>query len=153
MPLQVYILHPGNAKMRLLTHNMLQCPRTKGYPLRLTATEVDQVEVDYRREFVLRMIPRLDWPVLREATAALNVPDLLTSLSDSPPEADASDEALMVVHRAILEYHVVEGQLACAEGPVYSISGGIPNLVGPASSEAVAAMDTTEDDGAKVNED
>jgi multifunctional methyltransferase subunit TRM112 len=106
---------------------------------------VDQVEVDYRREFVLRMIPRLDWPVLLEATAALNVTELTECLPESPPGADASDETLMAVHRAMLEYHVVEGQLACADGPVYTVSGGIPNLVGPASSVASRDMDTMND--------
>lgn len=139
--------------MRLLTHNMLQCPRTKSYPLRLTTTEVDLVEVDYQREFVLRMIPRLDWTVLRAATAALNVPELLQGLPESPPEGDASDETLMAVHRAILEYHVVEGKLACVEGPTYTITGGIPNLVGPAADTPDVEMEGANGDNANAGED
>jgi uncharacterized protein YbaR (Trm112 family) len=139
--------------MRLLTHNMLQCPRTKAYPLVLTATEVDDVEVDYRREFVLRMVPRLDWAVLRAAAAALNVAGLVDRLPLEPPGADASDEVLRPVHAALMEWHVVEGRLACEGGPVYAISGGIPNLIPSDNlSEQTSAAAAAAAQAARVNE-
>lgn len=116
-------------KMRLLTHNMLQCPITKSYPLTLETSEVDEVEVDYRREFVLRMLPRLNWDVLRSAAAALNVPGLAESLPAEVPAEDATDEVLRPVHAALMQWHVVEGLLRSGEGPTYVISGGIPNLL------------------------
>jgi multifunctional methyltransferase subunit TRM112 len=115
--------------MRLLTHNMLLCPRTKSYPLALEATEVDDVEADFSREFILRMLPRLDWPVLRTAAAALNVPGLADALPAEQPTEKDTDEVLRAVHAALLEWHVVEGRLVSPKGPVYSISAGIPNLV------------------------
>lgn len=50
--------------MRLLTHNVLQCPRTQAYPLKLEVRELENVEVEYDKDFILRMLPRLDWGVL-----------------------------------------------------------------------------------------
>ena len=55
----------ANATMRLLTHNVLQCPRTRSYPLKLVAQETETVEVEYDRDFIEAMLPRVDWKVLR----------------------------------------------------------------------------------------
>lgn len=115
--------------MRLLTHNMLQCPRTKEYPLDLKATAVDDIEVEYSREFVLRMIPRLDWAVFLKAAGALGVSDLCKLLPHTPPGDDSSDDILRTVHKTLMEYHVVEGSLTSPSGHVYTISSGIPNLI------------------------
>lgn len=111
--------------MRLLTHNMLQCPRTKAYPLTLEVLEAKEVEVDYSREFVVRMASRLDWPTFRAAAAPFTAVDLPVD----PPPADADEAVWRTVHRALLEWHVVRGVLRAPDGAVYHIKHSIPNLV------------------------
>jgi multifunctional methyltransferase subunit TRM112 len=128
--------------MRLLTHNMLLCPRSKSYPLSLEATQVDDVEAEFSRDFILRMLPRLDWSVLRTAAEALKVPGLVRSLPEDPPTSADSDEVLKAVHTALLEWHVVEGKLISPQGHVYCISAGIPNLISAdvIAQDAVAGL-------------
>lgn len=117
--------------MRLLTHNMLQCPRTKAYPLELSVSECDNVSVEYSAPFLRRMFDRLDWPVFYSAVQKLPDADVVAKVPTEIPGANAEEDVLRAVHAALLEWHVVEGRLAAPgpDGPVYSISGGIPNLV------------------------
>ena len=54
--------------MKLLTHNMLTSHVKgvkNGYPLKVLAKKVELIAVDFNSEFVARMIPKLDWGVLR----------------------------------------------------------------------------------------
>ena len=57
--------------MRLLTHNLLSShvrgvgPR--GFPLRLQATEVRINPVEFNPDFIVRMIPKVEWAALLEA--------------------------------------------------------------------------------------
>lgn len=111
--------------MRLLTHNMLQCPRTKGYPLTLEVYEAEEVQVEYSRAFVERMATRLDWRVFRSAAA----PFTKVQLPVDVPGSDDDDEVWRTVHRALLEWHVVRGLLRSPDGAVYNIEKGIPNLI------------------------
>jgi multifunctional methyltransferase subunit TRM112 len=137
----VILAHLQYPAMRLLTHNMLLCPRTKAYPLTLEATQVDDVEAEFSRDFILRMLPRLDWSVLRTAAAALKVPGLADALPEDPPTDDDTDDVLKAVHAALLEWHVVEGRLVSPQGHMYSISAGIPNLI----SADIIVSDTVAD--------
>lgn len=113
--------------MRLLTHNMLQCPRTRSYPLELQIETCDEVQVDYSAEFVLRMVPRLNWGVFLAAARQLPDEELVARLPEGPPGGE-DDDVLRAVHRALLQWHVVEGALV-AEGTSYRVSNGVPNLV------------------------
>lgn len=56
------------ASMKLLTHNMLTSHVKgvkNGYPLRLLAKQVVLNTIDFNAEFIARMLPKLDWGVLR----------------------------------------------------------------------------------------
>ena len=60
--------------MKLLTHNMLACHIKgvqKGFPFKIEATKVDEVDADYDPDFLRRMFPRLEWSALREAAQAM----------------------------------------------------------------------------------
>lgn len=150
--------------MRLLTHNMLQCPRTKSYPLILTAKTCDDVEVPFSEEFIRRMVPRLNWPVFRSAAAQLPDPDTIAQLPEQPPEDfEATDEDVFkAIHRALLEWHVVDGSLDCQDGSArYAVRNGIPNLVitevrqNESQSEqpdAAAMRDAAEPDQAEITD-
>lgn len=118
----------SSGNMRLLTHNMLQCPRTQTYPLQLIAEECDDVSVEYSAPFIQRMLGRLDWSVFHAAAQQLPDPELIKALPATAPSVDAGDDVLRVVHRALMEWHVVEGKLI-ADGAEYRVSNGIPNLV------------------------
>lgn len=118
--------------MRLLTHNMLQCPRTKAYPLQLTAKTCDDVQVDFSEPFIRRMLPRLNWSVFRSAASQLPDPETIALLPEhAPDEVAAIDENILkAIHRALLEWHVVDGFLQAEENSTkYFVRNGIPNLV------------------------
>ncbi|KAI9303961.1 hypothetical protein BJ944DRAFT_240990, partial [Cunninghamella echinulata] len=59
--------------MRLITHNMLQC-HVKGcnnnnFPLRFEDAEVELIEADFNPEFLINILPKIEWNAL--ATTAL----------------------------------------------------------------------------------
>lgn len=114
--------------MRLLTHNMLHCPRTHHYPLCLTAHTCDEVRIPFSRKFIERMIPRLDWPVFVSAAQQFPDADMKAALPTEKPEGEIDDDVLMAVHRGLLEWHVIEGVLE-GGGCTYLVKNGIPNLV------------------------
>ena len=57
--------------MKLITHNMLTSNIlkgvTKGFPLRIQAAKVENVSVDYNRDFIARILARLEYDALRAA--------------------------------------------------------------------------------------
>lgn len=136
--------------MRLLTHNMLQCPRTRAYPLELEIETCDEVDVEFSAPFVRRMLPRLDWGVFLAAAKQLPDPELVNLLPAEPPTDDTPDDGdvLKAVHRALLQWHVVEGKLS-TEGATYKVSNGVPNLVitEVRKEEAKDDADAMEEDG------
>ena len=61
--------------MKLLTHNMLTSHVKgvkDGYPLRILAKQVVVNVVDFNSEFVSRMIPKLDWSVLKTTAQSVS---------------------------------------------------------------------------------
>ena len=57
--------------MKLLTHNMLASNVkniTNRFPLAIRATQVEEEENEYNEDFVKRMIPRLEYAALRQAS-------------------------------------------------------------------------------------
>lgn len=111
--------------MRLLTHNMLQCPRTQAHPLKLIVHEAEEVSVEYSRAFIERMISRLDWGAFRAASAPFTAVDVPVD----PPSEGADEDVWRCVHRALLEWRIVRGVLEAPDGTKYEIKQGIPNMV------------------------
>ena len=64
--------------MKLLIHNMLTSNIlrgvTRGFPLRIRATRVDCVLVDYDRDFLIRLLPRINYGALRGAITDVSSP-------------------------------------------------------------------------------
>jgi multifunctional methyltransferase subunit TRM112 len=130
--------------MRLLTHNLLICPVHKK-PLTIChVTSVDIIPVEYQPQFIVRMVPRLDWSLLREAAVAVEA-DCMAALSESPPspqqlaalelavKQNDRPPLLDALQRLLLETHVVTGRLLCDQGEYYEIDEGIPNLLAEAA--------------------
>ncbi|XP_006861040.1 PREDICTED: tRNA methyltransferase 112 homolog [Chrysochloris asiatica] len=117
--------------MKLLTHNLLTShvrgvgPR--GFPLRLQATEVCINTVEFNPDFVVRMIPKVEWAALLEAADTLH----LAEVPKGPIEGYERDEDfLRKMHHVLLEVDVLEGTLQCPEsGRIFPISRGIPNML------------------------
>lgn len=117
--------------MRLLTHNMLVCPRTKTFPLELVISTCDDVDVDFSEAFVRRIIPRLDWNAFLNAAKQLPDKEVIALLPETAPQenGDLGDQVCRAIHRALLEWHVVEGELRADDGTRYLVRNGVPNLV------------------------
>ncbi|PRW33595.1 multifunctional methyltransferase subunit TRM112 At1g22270 [Chlorella sorokiniana] len=109
---------------------MLQCHIKgvqNGYPLKVEAEKVETREMDFEPDFLRHIFPRINWPALREAAAAMGVSDLPESASEELLE---DDDFLKKFHHALLEVHLEEGSLVCPEtGRKFPVSGGIPNLL------------------------
>mmetsp|Transcript_9407 Transcript_9407/g.28362 ORF Transcript_9407/g.28362 Transcript_9407/m.28362 type:complete len:134 (+) Transcript_9407:1126-1527(+) len=121
--------------MRIITHNFLQCPRTKSYPLRLVATEVETVETEYSGAFIHKMLQRLDWSALRQAAEQLQ----MDALPEAPPSSEEeAPEVFQQLHTLLLETHVKTGSLVGDDGTSYEIKNYIPNMMttgsGPVST-------------------
>jgi multifunctional methyltransferase subunit TRM112 len=119
------------AAMKLLTHNMLQCHIKgvkNGYPFKIEAEKVETQEVDYDPDFLRHIYPRLQWPALCEAAAALGAGPLPAEVTPDMLEND--DDFLQAFHHALLEVHLEEGALVCPEtGRKFLVAQGIPNLL------------------------
>ncbi|GJQ11694.1 hypothetical protein GpartN1_g3485.t1 [Galdieria partita] len=112
--------------MRLLTYNFLQCPKTKTFPLILEPTLVETIETEYNKEFILRMIPRLDWNLVRQVSRQFAFGELPQV---APKEGTQDEETLRLLHKMLLETHIKEGVLKSQDGTCYPIKDGIPNML------------------------
>lgn len=85
-------------------------------------------ETDFNREFISRLIPKLDWNVL------YNAADSIGQLEDLPKEVvenyENNEQFLKKAHRALMEIDVINGELICPEtGRKFPISNGIANML------------------------
>ncbi|XP_030765860.1 multifunctional methyltransferase subunit TRM112-like protein [Sitophilus oryzae] len=118
--------------MKLLTHNMLtsKCIRgvNVGYPLSINASDVRVADVDFNPDFISRMIPKIDWPVLYNAVERLgHVEDLP---KETPVNYESNEDFLKKAHHALLEVEIIHGELVCPEsGRKFPINNGIPNML------------------------
>ncbi|CAF0852936.1 unnamed protein product [Adineta ricciae] len=104
-------------KMKLITHNMLTSNIlkgvTKGFPLKIKNAKFETVSVDYNRDFITRILQRIEYDALRSAIKDLGLNETLPeSLSDSMQD---DEEFLKIMHRVLLEYEIEEGELICPE--------------------------------------
>ncbi|KAE8743003.1 hypothetical protein FOCC_FOCC011379 [Frankliniella occidentalis] len=118
--------------MKLLTHNVLSSKCLKGvsvgYPLRLNATDIKVVDVDYNSEFVSRMIPKINYSALYDAAQSIGH---LNGLPDAVvDDFESNEDFLKAVHHVLLEVDIVSGDLECPEsGRKFPITRGIPNML------------------------
>jgi len=118
--------------MKLLTHNMLTSKNIKtvttGYPLIIQARDVKVMEVDFRAEFISRIIPKIDWECLCRAAQDLG------HLNDLPKEVpdnyENDEDFLKKAHHVMLEVEVINGDLICPESSrKFPVTDGIPNML------------------------
>eukprot|EP00518_Triparma_eleuthera_P003022 CAMPEP_0182456000 /NCGR_PEP_ID=MMETSP1319-20130603/1985_1 /TAXON_ID=172717 /ORGANISM="Bolidomonas pacifica, Strain RCC208" /LENGTH=117 /DNA_ID=CAMNT_0024654175 /DNA_START=186 /DNA_END=535 /DNA_ORIENTATION=- len=116
--------------MKLLLHNVLRNNSkgvVEGYPLRITASEVQVTDNEYNEEFVRHMLPTLNWGVLVEAAKSVGITTLPSSLT---PALSSDSSFLRALHHVLVNVHVVSGVLTCPEtGKEFAISDGIANFM------------------------
>uniref|UniRef100_A0A915I3U2 Multifunctional methyltransferase subunit TRM112-like protein n=1 Tax=Romanomermis culicivorax TaxID=13658 RepID=A0A915I3U2_ROMCU len=111
-----------------------------GYPLKLVASQVDVLEPEpnddndgsdssnSRFDFVKRMMPKLDYGVLKNAADSIGYEQLLPGELKQDWEND--QDLMNNLHKALLQIEIVEGYLECPEtGRKFPIRNGIPNML------------------------
>ncbi|KAF7493328.1 hypothetical protein SSS_02443 [Sarcoptes scabiei] len=117
--------------MKLLTHNLLTSKCLKdvvtGYPLKLIANEFKENSVEFNPEFIKRLLPKMEYDVLRTTAAVVNVE--LPSMQNTD-DVDKDEDFLKLLHHALLEIEIISGDLVCPEtGRKFPIKNGIPNML------------------------
>ncbi|KAJ2596602.1 hypothetical protein EV177_007901 [Coemansia sp. RSA 1804] len=98
----------------------------KQFPLRFKDVQLEQIDAERNDEFLVRMLPRIDWPALSKTTKELDI--TLPETVPGNPEDD--EEFLQALHTAILETHIKQGSMLCDGcGHEYKITNGIPNML------------------------
>ncbi|CAF4957828.1 unnamed protein product [Rotaria sp. Silwood1] len=111
----------------MLTSNILKGV-TKGFPLKINAVKIENVSVDYNRDFITRILQRIEYDALRTAVTDLGLKELLPETLSETIQHD--DEFLRKMHKILLEYEVEEGELICPEtGRKFPILKGIPKML------------------------
>lgn len=113
--------------MKLFTHNLLSSRFMKnvkiGYPLELCVLKSEISETDYNEEFLQKMMPKIDYNVLKEAASICG--QILPESLDNVDE-----EGLKQIHKALFDIDIITGSLTCPEsGKKFPISDGIPNML------------------------
>jgi multifunctional methyltransferase subunit TRM112 len=65
----------------MLTSNILKGV-TKGFPLKIKPVKVENVTVDYNRDFIARILPRIEYDALRAAVIDVSFKNLFVFLFD-----------------------------------------------------------------------
>jgi multifunctional methyltransferase subunit TRM112 len=115
--------------MKLLTYNSLRSYGknvTLGYPLGIEIEEMEVDETDLDVDFIRNILPTLDWNGILTGAAAVGF-DGLPATFDVKHLDD--HDFLKVIHKLLLDVHVVKGKLICPEtGRIYQITDGIPRM-------------------------
>ena len=117
--------------MRLLTHNSLRCAARgveRGFPLLIFIEEYEVRESPFNRDFIMQLLPSLQWECLLIAAGAIDPP--VTGLPPVFEVALLEDESfLKAMHDLLLDLHVLTGRLVCPEtGREFHISDGIADM-------------------------
>jgi multifunctional methyltransferase subunit TRM112 len=118
--------------MRLLTHNSLRCPAKdviKGYPLKLQVEETEVIDTVFDREFLIHILPSLDWTGVLVAANAVGLEGMPATLDHNLLN---DKEFLQAMHNLLLEVRVKTGKLICPEsGRSFPIVNSIPDMMLP----------------------
>ncbi|KAI0472012.1 hypothetical protein GGR56DRAFT_656512 [Xylariaceae sp. FL0804] len=123
--------------MKILSLNFLTCAvkacksSSDSYPLHPKDAELVQDEIELDPEFLVRLLPRIDWSALSTTATELGFPALPPQAPE--PEALRGDAAaLRDLHHLLLETQMVEGALVCGRcGHEYAVREGIANFLLP----------------------
>jgi multifunctional methyltransferase subunit TRM112 len=122
--------------MRLLTHNLMACPKCSSFPLAIDAVEVGPTDSEYDPDFVRRMLPRIDYKDLVAAVDSIRPKCPAMAAVVLPPtveEIDTSndlDRSMVACYAALTGFAVKQGALNCPQCTTkYPIIDFIPNMM------------------------
>ncbi|KAI0547319.1 hypothetical protein F4679DRAFT_555022 [Xylaria curta] len=123
--------------MKVLSLNFLTCAvktcktQSESYPLHPKDAELVQDDIELNEDFLVNLLPRIDWAALSTTATELGFPAL--PATPPTPEALRSDaKTLRDLHGLLLETQMVEGKLVCAVcGHEYAVREGIANFLLP----------------------
>mmetsp|Transcript_7361 Transcript_7361/g.14500 ORF Transcript_7361/g.14500 Transcript_7361/m.14500 type:complete len:124 (-) Transcript_7361:367-738(-) len=117
--------------MKLLTHNMLACHIKgvkNGYPFDIEVEKTQIVNADYDPDFLVRMVPKLNWPAFLQGAKQMGLKPQLPN--EVTPDMLNNDDFLQKFHHCLMEVCLIEGTLICpSTGRRFKVSKGIPNLL------------------------
>lgn len=95
---------------------------------------LEEREDDFNREFIIKLIKKIDWAAFRSGAADVDVIHITKiQIGYTIPETlpvDLNDDVLKNIHHALLELEVMSGKLVCRHcGREYVIEQGIPNML------------------------
>ena len=99
----------------------------KGYPLGLEVNKKEVIDQEPNPDFLKDRLPKLDWNCFIVGCRALGIEDIPDELDESLLEDDGF---IGKCHHALMEVHVVDGNLICPESKrKFPIRDGIPNML------------------------
>jgi len=99
-----------------------------GFPLLIKPKDIVETQIDFNRDFISRLIPKVDWDALCQAADNIGKSNMVPRAVVSNFEGD--EEFLKSAHHILLEVEVVNGELECPEtGRKFPIQDGIPNML------------------------
>ncbi|KAG0167979.1 hypothetical protein DFQ30_005410 [Apophysomyces sp. BC1015] len=106
---------------------MLQCHvkncDSNNFPLRFEDAQVELIEADYNPDFLVNMLPKIEWEALTSTAVQLGISTLPPQI---PENATENEDFLKALHSVLLEH----GKMICANCQhVYNIKDGIPNML------------------------
>eukprot|EP01006_Ploeotia_vitrea_P059405 TRINITY_DN72228_c0_g1_i1.p1 TRINITY_DN72228_c0_g1~~TRINITY_DN72228_c0_g1_i1.p1 ORF type:complete len:127 (+),score=62.95 TRINITY_DN72228_c0_g1_i1:96-476(+) len=118
--------------MRLLTHNQLLCAKSGcgagSFPLGLEPSKVEQEESEFKAEYMVKLMDKLDYQALLQAAVVLGIKGLPSALPDKLT-AEQHEPVLRLLQKLVLDIHIQEGALICGKCKRrYVIKKGIPNM-------------------------
>ncbi|KAI1438249.1 hypothetical protein GGR50DRAFT_484454 [Xylaria sp. CBS 124048] len=123
--------------MKVLSLNFLTCAvktcktSSDSYPLHPKDAELVQDDIEMNADFLVNLLPRIDWTALSTTATELGFP----ALPATPPSAATlrdDPKTLRDLHALLLETQMVEGRLVCAScGHEYAVREGIANFLLP----------------------
>ncbi|KAL0637738.1 hypothetical protein Q9L58_003298 [Maublancomyces gigas] len=124
--------------MKILTSNYITCAvkacksSTLSFPLHFQDAELVQEEVDFNAEFIVGILPRIEWDALIVTAAELGFTNLPAQKPEPTEEAPLGEQVLKDLHKLLLETQVTEGKLVCGNCQhIYNIHQGIANFLLP----------------------
>ncbi|KAH3900766.1 probable Multifunctional methyltransferase subunit TRM112 [Saccharomycodes ludwigii] len=126
--------------MKFITTNFLKCPiktcdvSNDNYPLQYNGEkcELQQENIEYKPEFLIKILDRLDWEAVLSVAQDLGNTSLPSNKPQILDDGVEKDAILRDLHTLLLQTNIVEGEMKCKNcGHVYYIKNSIPNLLLP----------------------
>jgi multifunctional methyltransferase subunit TRM112 len=115
-----------------VTHtNIFHHRTTTGYPLKIEASNVLVETSPFNKDFVLKMLPKINYEVVVQASRQLasGMEGKVVELPETLP-SEPDDQFLETLHHVLLDIHLIEGFLICpSSGRRFPVRQSIPNMI------------------------